>query len=158
MEDYTQLLSKQTTEDYINNDKLYFTYEQQGYFGVQQSSLNGTFHIRYPTSSPLKVERIDIVFTGTAVVQWNEGDIVNYAEKKYFEYSSCVYNGNEFEEGISYLDLPFEFKIPENIPSSILPIPSKLTNHLGKARIYYSIKAIITKGEKNRRQVGLKKS
>jgi hypothetical protein len=158
MEDYINLLSNQTVEDYNNNDKLYFTYKQQGYFGVQRSSLNGTFHIRYPTSSPLKVERIDIVFSGMAIVQWKEGDIINYAEKKYFEYSSCVYDKNKLEKGISYLDLPFEFEIPENIPSSVLPIPSKLTNHLGKARIYYSIKAVIAKEKKDGRQFRLKKS
>ncbi|RIA88735.1 hypothetical protein C1645_774275 [Glomus cerebriforme] len=150
MEDYTHLLLKQTTEDYNNNDKLYFTYKQQGYFGIQQSKINGTFHIRYPTNSPLRAEKIDIIFSGRGMVQWNEGNRINYGEIKYFEYSSCVYNenGNEFEKGLSYSDLPFEFKIPENAPSSILPIPSKLTNHLGKARIYYSIKAVITKARK----------
>src|SRR5581483_8424683 len=156
MEDYVNLLS---TEDYNNNDKLYFTYKQQGYFGIQQSNLNGEFHVRYPTNSPLKVERIDIIFSGIAVVQWNEGDIVNYAEKKYFEHSLCVYNNNnDLEKGLSYLDLPFKFKIPDNTPPSLLPIPSKLTNHLGKARIYYSIKAVLTKGKKNERQFKLKKS
>ncbi|CAB4417398.1 unnamed protein product [Rhizophagus irregularis] len=147
MEDYTYLLSKQTSEDDYydyNNNKLYFTYKQQGCLGIQQSRINGTFHVRYPTNSPLKVEKIDIIFSGIGMVQWNEGDKINYAETKYFEYSSCVYNEEE-NHLLSYSDLPFEFMIPENIPSSILSIPSKLTNHLGKARIYYSIKAIITK-------------
>lgn len=155
MEDHTYLLSKQTTEDYYynvlrfapnnNKNKLYFTYKQQGCFGIQQSRINGTFHVRYPSNSPLKVEKIEIIFSGNGKVQWNEGDKINYAETKYFEYSSCVYN----EGHLSYSDLPFEFMIPENIPSSILSIPSKLTNHLGKARIYYSIKAVITKAKKN---------
>src|SRR4051794_11497650 len=116
MEDYTYLLSEQTTEDYYNNNnKLYFTYKQQGYLGIQQSRINGTFHVRYPTNSPLKVEKIEIIFSGNGKVQWNEGDKINYAETKYFEYSSCVYNKNELgEEGfLSYSDLPFEFMIPE---------------------------------------------
>jgi hypothetical protein len=119
--------------------------------GIQQSRINGEFHVRYPRNSPLKVEKIDIIFSGNGMVKWNEGDKINYAETKYFEYSICVYDRKELgEEGLlSYSDLPFEFMIPENIPSSILPIPSKLTNHLGKARIYYSIKAIITKLKKN---------
>ncbi|CAI2163279.1 712_t:CDS:2 [Funneliformis geosporum] len=149
--EYEHLLLNQTTED---DDKLYFTYQQQGYLGIQASTLNGTLHIRYPTNLPLLAKKIDIVFSGRSYVQWNEGTIINYAEKKYFEYTCRVYDGDEL--GISYLDLPFEFKIPENAHSSILPVTSKLTNHLGKAKIYYSIKAIITKEKRNEHLFKLK--
>ncbi|CAG8498332.1 4013_t:CDS:1 [Funneliformis mosseae] len=154
MEEYDHLLLNQTTED---DNKLYFTYQQQGYLGIQASTLNGTLHIRYPTNLPLIAKKIDIIFSGKSYVQWNEGTIINYAEKKHFEYSCRVYDGDD-ELGLSYLDLPFEFKIPENAHSSILPVTSKLTNHLGKAKIYYSIKAVITKERRSELFLKFKKS
>ncbi len=45
---------------------------QQGYYGMENSVIKGSFHLRYPIDSPLYTNRIEIIFEGKQFVSWKE--------------------------------------------------------------------------------------
>ncbi|CAG8611285.1 14091_t:CDS:2 [Acaulospora morrowiae] len=98
---------------------------QQGYHGIQPSFIIGTLHLKFPNRKPLKARKIEIYFKGS----------MSKANKKLFESTR-----NELDGEITELNLTFEFKIPKDSPSTVIPINSLKA----QGEISYSIRAVIT--------------
>src|ERR1044072_1743568 len=45
---------------------------QHGYYGIENSTIKGSFHLRYPSDSPLYTNKIELIFEGKQTVSWKE--------------------------------------------------------------------------------------
>ncbi|CAG8526417.1 5699_t:CDS:1 [Racocetra fulgida] len=180
MTEFTDMIHVMTPPRYAYKRKsksAYFSYSlrdqtfQQGYLGVQPSTIQGNFHLRYKKTKPLLAYSVDIFFKGKIKVEWNDGQNVHSGLKTLFEYGVRVWSAESIQHHelsvikttrgklmtiltpqstdhkqkrfgeITSLDLPFEFLIPNNAFSSITSINS--LSAVGK--ISYYIKAVISR-------------
>ncbi|CAI2163278.1 711_t:CDS:1 [Funneliformis geosporum] len=97
---------------------------QQGCYGIEDTVLKGSFHLRYSTNSPLWASKIEMILEGKQFVTWKgvRGEVVR-GEKMLCKQTKIIWESinNEFEEIIT-LDLPFEFPLPNNLPATITPL------------------------------------
>jgi hypothetical protein len=115
------------------SEKVCFSYPgnqshfQTGHYGIDTDvSIAGTLHIRFHSSEPLLATKIELILKGYEKVEWIENygkTTITYSAEDTFLYlqselwKTSDINGNY--EQIQHMDLPFEFKLPENLPSSI---------------------------------------
>ncbi|CAG8769470.1 18916_t:CDS:1, partial [Acaulospora morrowiae] len=138
------------------SSRAYFTYTphetqfQQGYLGIQPSKIKGTFHLRYPTSQPLLVERIEITFKGKGSVKWKQGKREYRRVNKFFRLTKEIWSSlaRGYFEPITSLDLPFDFIIPDVSPSTITQIDNGSINYSIKAKIYRKSNFIVKNSSK----------
>ncbi|CAG8494771.1 15660_t:CDS:1 [Funneliformis caledonium] len=111
------------------NTKAYFqstnpTDFQQGYYGIENTVLKGSFHLRYSTNSPLCANKIEMILEGKQCVSWKDvhGKEIR-GEKMLCKQTKIIWESlnNEFED-ILTMDLPFEFSLPNNLPATITPL------------------------------------
>ncbi|RIB10595.1 hypothetical protein C2G38_2043358 [Gigaspora rosea] len=83
--------------------KAFFSYSlrnqtfQQGYLGVEPSTIQGNFHLRYKRTKPLLAYSIDIFFRGKIMVEWNDGQNVHSGFKTLFEYGVRVWSAEPIQ-------------------------------------------------------------
>jgi hypothetical protein len=144
---------------------------QIGYLGSDKSTIEGILRLRYTDDKPIFAKKITLSFIGKEFVRFagtlEEGqDIVKeddeseiydnddkeegeestnkvstYKAKREFFASKIIIWRSQSKghyEGVKYLDLPFKFKLPDNIPPSVIMGE-------GCGRIYYTLKAVISR-------------
>ncbi|GBC01254.1 hypothetical protein RclHR1_04110006 [Rhizophagus clarus] len=99
---------------------------QHGYYGIENSTIKGSFHLCYPVHSPLYSDKIELIFEGIQVISWKENNIVTTKENILYKQSKIIWKStnNNYEE-LSILDLPFEFDLPDNLPATITSLNVK---------------------------------
>jgi hypothetical protein len=99
---------------------------QHGYYGVENSTIRGSFHLIYPVDSPLYTNKIELIFEGKQFVSWKENNNIITDERIIHKQSSIIWKStnNHYEE-ISTLVLPFEFHLPDNLPTTITSLNVK---------------------------------
>ncbi|CAG8750408.1 8729_t:CDS:1, partial [Cetraspora pellucida] len=70
---------------------------QQGYLGVQPSTIQGNFHLRYKKTKPLLAYSVDIFFKGKIMVEWNDGQNIHSGFKTLFEYGARVWSAESIQ-------------------------------------------------------------
>ncbi|GBC00739.1 hypothetical protein RclHR1_03960013 [Rhizophagus clarus] len=167
--------------------KIFFEYSpgetsfQLGYLGSDQSSIEGTLHLRYTDDKPIFAKKITLSFIGKEFVQFagslEEGqDIVDddeseacyiegstnkaydeeesmndeeeptnkistyKAKREFFASEVTIWRSQSkgHYEAVKFLDLPFKFKLPDNLPPSV-------NMDKGCGRIYYMLKAVVSR-------------
>uniref|UniRef100_A0A1D1YU92 Arrestin domain-containing protein C584.15c n=1 Tax=Anthurium amnicola TaxID=1678845 RepID=A0A1D1YU92_9ARAE len=150
--------------------KVFFEYSpgetsfQLGYLGSDKSTVEGILRLRYTEDKPIFAKKITISFTGKEFVQfagtleegqdigeddeseYNEEEVstttisTHTAKRKFFNNDITIWRSQSkgHYEGIKYLDLPFKFNLPDNLPPSV-------TIDGGCGRIYYVLKAVISR-------------
>ncbi|CAG8800025.1 9714_t:CDS:1 [Dentiscutata erythropus] len=183
MSEFTSMIHVKTPPRHAykrNSKKAYFSYSlrdqtfQQGYLGVQPSTIQGNFHLRYKTTKPLLAYSVDIFFKGKIMVEWNDGQNVHSGFKTLLEHGVRVWSAEPIQHHepsavkttrgklmtnltpqstnydrnrmmhfgeITNLDLPFEFLIPNNALSSIIP----MNKFAAIGKVSYYIKAVISR-------------
>ncbi|RIA95243.1 hypothetical protein C1645_499664 [Glomus cerebriforme] len=178
-----QKLSRKAFFSYLPGKESF----QQGYLGVDKATISGIFQLRYPDDKPVFAKKIQLSFVGKEYVffagalneenenkkddfdgndsededdnQFEEDEEVDtteistYTAKRRIFGSSIVIwrskNKGQYEE-LKMLDLPFKFTLPSNLPGSF-------TMNNGCGRIYYMLKAIISRqptiDSKNRKKM-----
>ncbi|KAF0548115.1 hypothetical protein F8M41_026493 [Gigaspora margarita] len=138
---------------------------QRGYFGAHPNVyLTGVLHIRYTNKKPIFARKVEVSFVGKESVffagtleegqkikeddddDFSDDDVstetlsTHSAKRTIFSSSTCLWRSQSkgSYEGVTELDLPFRFKLPENLPPS-------LYMDKGCGRIYYMLKAKISR-------------
>ncbi|CAG8670958.1 17310_t:CDS:1 [Acaulospora morrowiae] len=141
---------------------------QQGCLGAQQATISGVLNIRYTDEKPIFAKKIEISFVGKEYaffrgtvledkktndeeeisddeisddeIAENDTFSAHSAKRKIFEASVCIWKSQSkgSYEGVKFLDLPFKFQLPDNLPPSICM-------DRGWGRIYYMLKAVISR-------------
>ncbi|CAG8555958.1 9673_t:CDS:1, partial [Scutellospora calospora] len=135
-----------------HSTKAYFSYPfsqnqfQIGYLGTQPSRLIGTLHLRYPSSSPLLTDKIELMFIGKEYIQWTEVKKSANQNIKICEISIILWESSVkgLYQEITELDLPFEIELPDDLPSSLKfnkPAKSKISYKIS-AKIFRPIKLL----------------
>ncbi|CAG8696744.1 13832_t:CDS:1 [Dentiscutata erythropus] len=137
---------------------------QRGYLGAHPDVfLTGVLHIRYTNKKPIFAKKVEVSFVGKESVFFigtlEEGQKIkeddddfsddevstetlstHTAKRTIFSSSICLWRSQSkgSYESVTGLDLPFRFKLPENLPPS-------LYMDKGCGRIYYMLKATISR-------------
>ncbi|CAG8673096.1 8308_t:CDS:2, partial [Cetraspora pellucida] len=112
---------------------------QQGYLGASPDVfVTGILHIRYTSKKPIFAKKILVSFVGKEYVFFT--GTLEEAKRTIYKSSVCLWKSQSkgSYEGVNELDLPFRFKLPENLPPSLYV-------DRGCGRIYYMLKAIISR-------------
>ncbi|CAG8632172.1 10863_t:CDS:2, partial [Diversispora eburnea] len=127
------------------SEKLSFCYApghsqfQDGYIGINESSVSGILELNFPSDDPVHDKQIDITLKGVEYVFWTENHGKNSKTYRHKEIlicqDICVWRShdNTYQQ-INELQLPFQFELPDNLPSSV-----KFARE--ESKIYYSLKA-----------------
>ncbi|CAB4375900.1 unnamed protein product [Rhizophagus irregularis] len=115
------------------SEKVCFSYPgnqnhfQTGYYGIDADvSIAGTLHIKFSSSKPLLATKIELILKGYEKVEWVETygkTTITYSANDVFLnqplqlWKTSDPNGDY--EKIQIMDIPFEIKLPENLPPSI---------------------------------------
>ncbi|GBB90752.1 hypothetical protein RclHR1_01780019 [Rhizophagus clarus] len=128
---------------------------QQGLLGLESSKVAGILKINYPSTKPLVAKKIELVFSGKEEITWTEyqpsgrgytTSVVQSEQQEFTRYPIVIWEaernegdkGKENYEVINNLELPFSFKLENNLP------PSTTINYDdGSARIYYRVVVVI---------------
>ncbi|CAG8517609.1 11372_t:CDS:2 [Acaulospora colombiana] len=110
--------------------------------GAQQATISGTLHIRYTEEKPIFAKKIEVSFVGKEYVFFR-GTVLESRRTEDDEVLNDEDPGAEISEdgsyeGVKSLDLPFTFKLPDNLPPSVCM-------DKGCGRIYYTLKAVISR-------------
>ncbi|RIA94646.1 hypothetical protein C1645_759575, partial [Glomus cerebriforme] len=131
--------------------KCFFSYPynmtnfQTGYLGIGPSKISGGFHLRYPSSKPIYISRIDATLVGQESLTSFPQDDTKNTKNIFYSSTQCIYqsSSNTFIP-ITSLDLNFEFSLDDDIPPSYSP-PSQKEIPLSQNIIQYEIKITITR-------------
>ncbi|CAB4392135.1 unnamed protein product [Rhizophagus irregularis] len=151
--------------------KVFFEYSpeetsfQLGYLGPDKSTIEGTLRLRYTDDKPIFAKKITLSFVGKEFVRFagilekgqdilredDESEVydeqasttkitTHKAKREFFASKIIIWRSQSkgHYEGVKHLDLPFKFKLPDNIP------PSTIMDE-GSGRIYYTLKAVISR-------------
>ncbi|PKC15064.1 hypothetical protein RhiirA5_408644 [Rhizophagus irregularis] len=99
---------------------------QHGFYGIENSTIRGSFHLCYPVNSPLYTNKIELIFEGKQSISWKENNNIINDEKIIYKQSKIIWKSknNNYKE-LSTLDLLFEFHLPDNLPSTITSLNVK---------------------------------
>ncbi|CAB4470249.1 hypothetical protein RhiirA1_406288 [Rhizophagus irregularis] len=128
---------------------------QQGLLGLESSKVAGILKLNYPSSKPLVAKRIELVFSGKEEILWTEyqpsgrgytASVVQSEQHEFTRYSFDIWEaerndgdkGKDNYEIIKNLELPFSFKLENNLPPS-----TTIKYDDGSARIYYRVVVVI---------------
>ncbi|CAG8666227.1 717_t:CDS:1, partial [Funneliformis mosseae] len=147
--------NKQSNKVFLDFSPKKISY-QQGYLGIEPSRVSGVLKINYPSTKPLIAKAIEIIFSGKEEIIWTEyqpnargytTSVVHSEQDEFAREEKLIWraekNLKDFSEKDPYeklnqLDLPFSFKLENNLPSSNL-----IEYDDGLGRIYYRIVVII---------------
>ncbi|CAG8693874.1 17582_t:CDS:1 [Acaulospora colombiana] len=92
-----------------------------GLLGLQPSKIAGVFHLRYSQDRPLKARQIVLYFKGKTHVKFEEGNEQHKLKQQFLNQSKIVWSSQSegIFEDLTTLDIPFEFNIPNNSPSTV---------------------------------------
>ncbi|CAG8556679.1 15343_t:CDS:2 [Funneliformis mosseae] len=134
-----------------NSKRAFLTYApgkasfQVGYLGADKSTIEGVLQLKYDEEKPLFAKKITLSFVGKEYVFFagieDELKISTHtAKRKFFCNNITIWRSQSKGqyEAIKSLDLPFKFKLPENLPPSI-------TMDKGCGRLYYMLRAVISR-------------
>ncbi|CAG8536986.1 13317_t:CDS:2 [Funneliformis caledonium] len=134
-----------------NSKRAFLTYApgkasfQVGYLGADKSTIEGVLQLKYDEEKPLFAKKITLSFVGKEYVFFagieDESKISTHtAKRKFFCNNITIWRSQSKGqyEAIKSLDLPFKFKLPENLPPSI-------TMDKGCGRLYYMLRAVISR-------------
>ncbi|RIA96122.1 hypothetical protein C1645_733508 [Glomus cerebriforme] len=108
-----------------NSTKCFFSYPynmktfQIGYLGVGPSTISGGFHVRYPTSSPIHISRIEATLIGQEAIAVLFHDDLQNKKHVFYSQTQCIYTSPSLEFApTTTLDLKFNFNLDDDIPPS----------------------------------------
>ncbi|KAG9285228.1 hypothetical protein G9A89_002124 [Geosiphon pyriformis] len=130
---------------------IFFTYSgdnqtfQSGYLGITESSIRGTLHIRFKKNNPFYAKNISIILTCVERGNLSLGGKRN--KKTYTCFLTTVDQRKEVWRSetpdgfqlIDEMDIPFEFKLPNNVNGSLVTSSSHIKYNL-KAIVYRKAK------------------
>ncbi|GBB88505.1 hypothetical protein RclHR1_15010006 [Rhizophagus clarus] len=133
------------------SSKCFFSYPynmtsfQTGYLGIGPSKISGGFHLRYPSSKPIHISRIDATLVGLEAMTFYTHDDINNAKNIFYSSTQCIYQStsNKFTP-ITFLDLNFDFTLEDDIPPSY-SLPYQKETPLSQNIIRYEIRITITR-------------
>lgn len=128
---------------------------QQGLLGLESSKVAGILKINYPSAKPLLAKKIELVFSGKEEILWTEyqpsgrgytASIMQSEQYEFTRYPIVIWEAERIEgdkgkenfEVIKNLELPFSFKLENNLPPSTI-----IKYDDGSARIYYRVVVVI---------------
>lgn len=131
--------------------KCFFSYPynmtsfQTGYLGIGPSKISGGFHLRYPSSKPIHISRIDATLVGQEAMSFFSHDDINNTKNTFYSSTQCIYQStsNKYTP-ISSLDLNFDFTLDDDIPPSYSS-PYQKETPLTQNIIQYEIRITITR-------------
>lgn len=151
--------------------KVFFEYSpgessfQLGYLGPDKSTIEGILRLRYTDDKPIFAKKITLSFVGKEFVRFagtlekgqdilkedDESEVydekasttkitTHKAKREFFASKITIWRSQSkgHYESVKYLDLPFKFNLPDNIPPSVIMDE-------GCGRVYYTLKAIISR-------------
>jgi hypothetical protein len=133
------------------SSKCFFSYPynmtsfQTGYLGIGPSKISGGFHLRYPSSKPIHISRIDATLVGQEAMTFFSHDDMNNTKNTFYSSTQCIYQSNLNKyTPITSLDLNFDFALEDNLPPSYSLLHQKDTP-LSQNIIQYEIRITITR-------------
>src|ERR1044071_2603739 len=91
---------------------------QSGFLGIGPSRVSGGFHLRYPSSTPIHISRIDATFVGQEAISFFSHDDLQKKKRIFYETTKCIYQSSSALTPETSLDLNFEFTLEDDIPPS----------------------------------------
>ncbi|CAI2176867.1 19971_t:CDS:2 [Funneliformis geosporum] len=158
-----------------NSKKAFLTYSpgktsfQVGYLGADESTIEGVLQLKYTEEKPIFAKKISLSFVGKEYVffagslEEGQDDIIkeddesayfededesristHTAKRKFFYNNITIWRSQSKGQydAIKSLDLPFKFKLPDILPPSI-------SMDKGCGRLYYMLKAVISRRHMN---------
>jgi hypothetical protein len=132
-----------------SSSKCFFSYQynmktfQIGYLGIGPSRITGGFHLRYPTSTPIHISKINATLIGQESVNFIFHDDLQNKKNVFYSQTQCIYTSpTSGYTPITSLDLKFDFKLDDDIPPSYSSSPqvdSPLTQDIIKYKIKITI-------------------
>src|SRR5690348_7660671 len=77
--------------------KCFFSYPynmtsfQTGFLGIGPSKISGGFHLRYPSSNPIHISRIDATLVGQESIRYYAQDDVKDTKNIFYSSTQCIY-------------------------------------------------------------------
>jgi hypothetical protein len=144
-----------------NSDKVSLSFSprhnsfQQGLLGLESAKVAGILKINYPSAKPLIAKKIELVFSGKEEIVWTEyqpsgrgytTSVVQSEQLEFTRYPIVIWEaerdegdkGKENYEVLNKLELPFSFKLENNLPPS-----TTIKYDDGSGRIYYRVVVVI---------------
>ncbi|RHZ54317.1 hypothetical protein Glove_428g47 [Diversispora epigaea] len=110
---------------------------QVGYLGITESSVSGILDLHFPSDDPVYAKQIFVTLIGEEYAERESVDSTYRARSNLISQGICVWRSpDDTYQQINELQLPFQFELPNYLPSSV-----KFAEE--NSKISYNLEAII---------------